>query len=317
MREMGFILKEIIKKGNKMNTKMSANGLSVTINMPEALKGENLHNLPPYAPQSAYVVDEYSGCPNNWMHGSNKSGSFFVPLQFGKGMWFDFTHNESHQYHVAVVTSVQGVNPIIGPMGRKEPASLDLWQIKNTCPEHDCELQQDRYCPQCGYKLPAQNYIATTTGQRLWIDGFRNTNGEVLQYIITEDITRGIAYQTIGDERIWAIGFAFYLSKEPKPYNPRSILRNCSFQFNSANVTMSSAVTTSSVESSKLVEIGAGSRIQQEIGVDPNPIEFWRSEPEALIYVNCVSQEEAQKYINFGKRADKQNGFLQDLKTGN
>ena len=61
--------------------KMRVNGLYASINTPEALKGEEVHNLPPYSPCSAHVVDEYEDCPSNWMHGSDKASSYFVPVE--------------------------------------------------------------------------------------------------------------------------------------------------------------------------------------------------------------------------------------------
>src|ERR1039458_4674977 len=96
------------------NQKMCVNGLYASINTPEALKGEEVHALPPYNPCPVYVVDEYENCPGNWMHGSDKVSSYFVPVKAGKGLWFDFTQSEHHPHHVAVVISVQGINPING-----------------------------------------------------------------------------------------------------------------------------------------------------------------------------------------------------------
>jgi hypothetical protein len=207
------------------NYMMEVNGMKAAINTPEALEGENVFNLPPYEPKTPNVVDEYKACPENWMHGSDKASSYFVSVQKDRGLWFDFTPNEDHTHHVAVAISVQGVNPVTG----QKCTALRLEQYKKQCPIHKVDFQQDRYCPECGYKWPAQNYISTTTGQPLWLDGFRNENGRVRQYIITEEEIKGIASQTIGDDRVWAIGFAFYLSKQPKP-RPQSYrpIQDCS-----------------------------------------------------------------------------------------
>jgi len=210
-----------------MTKKMAVNGLFAEINTPEALIGEGLHSLPPHNRVDTHVVDEHPACPGIWEHGSGKASSYFLSLEAGKGMWFDFTSNQHHKHHVAVVTSVQGINPITG----KPITELCLVQHKTKCPIHDMDFQQDRYCPKCKFKWPAQNYIATTYNEPLWIDGFRNDDGEVRQYIVSEEQARGVAKQIEDKDpkfkRVWAIGFAFYLSKEPKPETPlrlRSIL---------------------------------------------------------------------------------------------
>ena len=351
------------------NRQMQVNGMFAAINTPPALTGDLAHGLPPYGPCNAHAVDEWPGCPDNWEHGSSKASSFFVPVRNGRGMWFDFTANSNHTHDVAIVISVQGVNPITG----KKVTALNLEQYRDTCPECKIAFQQDRYCPQCKYKWPAQNYLASTTGHRMWIDGFRNEQGEVRQYIITEEEMRGVAAQVIGKDRVWAIGFAFYLSQNPKPPPARmGIMRSMSFsaplesdgdtydaeqmgssiQCCSYPMSMGSAGPTgdmgepgpsaqlnamqssaprklraaksyadgSSLRSERLatkLEIGAGSRIIQEHGVDPNPIDYWQSEPIGLIYANYVSEAVAQQIFAAGKRQDKSEGALQGLKVGN
>jgi hypothetical protein len=346
---------------------MQVNGMFAAINTPPALSGDFAHGLPPYGPCSAYAVDEWPSCPDNWEHGSSKASSYFVPVRSDRGMWFDFTANSGHTHNVAVVVSVQGVNPITG----KKVTALNLEQYRDTCPECKITFQQDRYCPQCKYKWPAQNYLASTTGHKMWIDGFRNEQGEVRQYIITEEEMRGVAAQVIGKDRVWAIGFAFYLSKEPKPHPTRGIMRSMSLgadgddqdvvamaQFGlggsavqccsygpkgmsgqsgpsgqSANInslkcyahsTSSVSPSVSPSDSSRQseniatkLEIGAGSRIVQEHGVDPNPIDYWQGEPVGLIYANYISEAVAQQIFAAGKRQDKPEGALQGLKVGN
>ena len=74
------------------NTLMEANGLFATINTPESLTGEDTYGLPPYDECLAFIVDEYQLSPLNWMHGSDKASSYFVPVRSGRGMWFDFTN---------------------------------------------------------------------------------------------------------------------------------------------------------------------------------------------------------------------------------
>jgi hypothetical protein len=51
----------------------------------------------------------------------------------------------------------------------------------------------------------------------LWLDGFRTPDGKVRQYIFTEEEARSVAKHVIGEDRVFAIGVAFYLSKNAKP----------------------------------------------------------------------------------------------------
>jgi len=206
-----------------MNTVMKIKDLTCTLNTPDALKtkkdadgNEIMHSLPPYAPRKAYVVDEYPACPDNWMHGSDKAASYFVPVEAGKGMWLDFNDGcWAHKYHVAIVLSIQGINPISG----QKQTGFGLEQYKKKCPVHDVDFKTDRYCPKCEYKWPAQNYLTTTATPHgeLWLDGFRGPDGKVQQYLFTEDTLKGIAAQIIGKDRVYALGIAFYLSEKEKP----------------------------------------------------------------------------------------------------
>jgi hypothetical protein len=174
-------------------------------------------SLPPGFPVEPYVVDEYLGCPTNWMHGSDISSSYFLEVVAGSGMWLNFNNCYNHTHEVAIVISIQGINPITGQkmIGKNR---LRLEKYNKKCPIHNVDFEQDRFCPKCGYKWPSQNYIATTGTPQgfLWIDGFRNKDGSVRQYIFTEEELKGVASQKIGKERVFAIGIAFYLSKEKK-----------------------------------------------------------------------------------------------------
>jgi len=374
-----------------MSTRMEINGLFAEINMPPALAGDGLHSLPPHCKVQAYPVDEFPACPENWMHGSGKASSYFVPATVNRGMWFDFTMNSGLSYDLAIVVSVQGINPVTG----KKVTQLNLEQYREKCPVHNVAFLQDRFCPECNYAWPAQNYISTTTGQMLWIDGFRNEKGEVRQYIITEDITRGVAAQVIGDDRVWAIGFAFYLSKESRkgpahlgnphwgmsslsmadsgeygadmasldydscvsgpsgptgpcgavgaygPYGDGS--KSLSFNMAStqhvnscscskggmhrslktgggiirAQSMMAPRTTPAPMTQQKMLEIGAGARIDQEIGVDPNPIDYWQAEPIGLIYCNYVDDVMFRQILKAGQRQVKKEGALAGLNVGN
>lgn len=65
------------------------------------------------------------------------------------------------------------------------------------------------------------------------------------------------------------------------------------------------------------LEIGAGARIQQEVGIDPNSIDFWRAEPEGVIYANYVPTAFANQIVAAGQRATKADGPLNGMRVGN
>jgi hypothetical protein len=211
---------------------MKVNGVTCILNMPESVKSdEESDKLPPYEPVTAHVVDEYPACPNSWMHGSSKASSYFVPVKTGRGMWLDFNGNKDNEHEIAVVISVQGVNPITGQKQIGKELRLEKYATK--CPVHDIEFHQDRWCPSCSFKWPAQNFIssvATPNGQ-FWLDGFRSEDGKVRQYIVSPEEAKGVAYNVIDkdkpkeeQERVFAIGVAFYRSKEKKYQSYRTRL---------------------------------------------------------------------------------------------
>jgi len=209
---------------------MEINGLSTDLHMPDAPKGEGVHRLPPCCLQTAYKVDEYPACPDTWMHGSAKAASYFVAIEPGKHLWLDFRKNWSHTHHVAIVCSVQGLNPQTGQFIEK----LILQQFRENCPVHDEPFGADRFCQKCHEteglpsKWQPQNYMTTvshkrTGTQNLWADGWYKDEGKIDGFLVTEETIRGIAAQAEelehnkDKERVFAIGIAFFLSKEPKP----------------------------------------------------------------------------------------------------
>lgn len=339
---------------NHYQAVMEVNGLKCKLNLPKVVKRvknrdgtEGTAGLPPYAPRSAYPVDEYPASPDSWMHGSGESSSYFVPIKSEHGMWLDMTMNSSHTHHVAAVVSVQGVNPITGQ--KADPMRLE--QYRNRCPKHDIEFKQDRFCESCNYKWPAQNYISTNSGSPMWIDGFRTEDGTVRQYYFTEEECKGVAAQIIGKDRVFAIGVAFYLSKEAKPkpkYQPYRGGLYSTYGFGggykcSTNAAMDGfgleslgaansgfkgfAPRSRSLRSAKtgqrakqeveakqkMLEIGAGAKIRQKLGVDPESLDFWQPEPAGLIYINYCDEETADRILAAGKREDHADGFLQGL----
>lgn len=337
-------------------TVMEVNGLKCSLNMPKVVRrikntdgSEGIAKLPPYAPRSAFVVDEFDAAPDCWMHGSGDSSSYFVAIKPEHGMWLDLTDNQHHKHHVAARVTIQGLDPITG--FKIDPLRLE--QYKTKCPKHDVDLQQERYCPECKYKLPPQNYISTNSGSPFWIDGFRTEDGTVRQYYFTEEEAKGVAAQIIGKDRVFAIGIAFYLSKEPKPKPKFSPFRGYAgspiFSMSASGVgtadycadfnaekslsaapkrlasrqrtrrtrgasTKSAEQVKADVEANqKMLEIGAGAKIRQKLGEDPENLDFWQEKPAGIIYINYCDEETATKIIEAGKREDKADGFLNGL----
>lgn len=334
---------------------MEVNGLSCTLNMPPALKsqrdGDGLevaHALPKYAPRTALRVAEYDeACPESWIRGGPDEASYFVPVQAEHGLWLDFNANQRHSHYVAVLISVQGVNPITG-----QPVGDDrLEQYRKKCPVHKTIFGEERFCEKCGYKWDAQNYLAgnATTPGYFWLDGFRAADGVVRQYVFTEETARGVAAQILGEERVFAIGIAFYLSKEPKPPVPtRSSVRNDDWRHMtigasgghelfgssvshrqpirlrrmtlaaSSEVRYKASARNSSLSPTKSLEIAAGAKINQRIYQDPEKLDFWQEEAAGRIYINYCPVELAREIIATGKNdlTAGGEGFMKELVVG-
>ncbi len=396
---------------------MKSNGIYASLNMPEAYKSQlgedetetSIGRLPPYNRRQAFLVDEYPSCPSNWMRSTNVLSSYFVPVQNGHAMWLDFNHNDTNTHHVAVVISIQGINPLTG-LTVETPR---LEQYVNNCPKCDTELKHDRLCPKCDMKYPKQNYLCTnaTLNGFFWIDGFRMANGIISQYIFSEETMRGVASNLIGKDKVYAIGLTFFLSKEAKPlvnqvhgeyfnYLVTSAWNNNAFldikyknAIDNPNVgfgtsaggyttdTLSTVNTrceyysgdridivdnvidmddyrqlksleantisksqcktdiddyrqlksldvntvskpqykTQEISISKKMEIGAGAQINQQIYDDPEKLDYWREDIEAMICINYCSEQDADNIVKNGKVSIDGNskGFLKNIKTGN
>jgi hypothetical protein len=331
---------------------MDVNGLKCSVHAPVAPKGEGTHRLPPRCLVQAYKVDEFPACPANWMHGSSKASSYFFPIDVGKHMWLDFNMNSSHTHHVAIVMSIQGINPITG-----QPSKiLRLEKYKDKCPVHDVDFKQDRFCEKCGFKWPAQNYMTTTSCPfgKFWIDGFF-AQGKVRGFLITEEEKRGVAAQIIGEDRVWAVGVAFYLSKEPKPrpayeryektlgghfgFADYSALESTgggmakSMSFGgtlgdsgqtrsmSAPVRSRGVIRAASASVDvRRAEIAAGAEIDQELSYpDPEDLDFYQDEPVGVIYGNYCFPDDFQKIVEGGTNdmTAGGKGFMKDLNIGN
>lgn len=212
---------------DKADYLMKNNGFSCGFNMPPALSGEQAFSLPPYRRRAPFLVDKYPACPKNWMRSEGKTKSYFVPVVEDSGMWLDLNANDEQPHHVAILISIQGVNPITGlPCN-----DAHLEQYIEECPKHKVKFGPDRYCSKCDYQWPKQNYLSTTgtPSGKLWLDGFRAVNGVVRQYILTAEKMRGVASNIIGKDRVYAVGLSFFVSKEKRPPKPQNILRGNSF----------------------------------------------------------------------------------------
>lgn len=205
---------------------MEANGLKCTLNLPPALRSqfdqadeEEDLGLPPYGERVSFLVDDFEGSPASWMRGSPREASYFVPVRAEHGLWLDFNANSRHLHQVAALVSIQGVNAVTG---LPTEGALRLEQYRERCPRHNEPFGEGRFCQGCGFKWPHQNYLASTGTPRglFWLDGFRAKDGRVRQWVFTEEMARGVAAQVIGDKRVFALGIAFFLSREPKPLPP-------------------------------------------------------------------------------------------------
>jgi len=172
----------------------------------ERLVGEQVFALPPGKRLPVFPIAALPGCPDGWV---KAAGSYVCPVDTNWGLWFDFTMND--EYNTAIIPSVKGMNPITG----QKIDSIRMEQYQNKCPIHNTEFSHGRYCEQCDYKWPAQNYVAYPN--TLWWDGFRSPDGHVRQFFFSEEEKRDIAALVMGKENtVPAFGFVFYTPKNPR-----------------------------------------------------------------------------------------------------
>ena len=187
--------------------------------------------LPPHRPRTSLLTDKYPACPKDWMRSNPGCAeqkqaalkSYFVPVKENSGMWLDFNSNDNHTHHVAILISIQGINPITGlPFN-----GIQLEQYLEKCPKHNKPFGPDRFCADCNFKWPKQNYLCSTgtPSGYLWLDGWRTADGVIRQYIITAEKAFGVANHIAGDKRVYSIGISFFLSKEPRPQQPTRGIR--------------------------------------------------------------------------------------------
>lgn len=184
------------------NTILEHKGFRAQIMKAPRLKGTQVHELPPGTPIEVRSVDEFEHPLPNWLKGP---GNFVVPVGKDDGLWFDLRLNDGE--NTAVLPTIKGMNPVSGR--RTNGFSLERYETK--CPVHEIDFEGVRFCKECGYKWPAQNYVAAPNV--LWWDGFL-TNGKVRQFFFTEDMERSVPEKVIGKEdTVPAFGFAFFRTK--------------------------------------------------------------------------------------------------------
>jgi hypothetical protein len=173
-----------------------APNLGCGVHLPKAFKGADTHSSATSAPVKTYPVSSYPACPSHWLHGDPKHNeiSHVFAAKPDHGLWLDFNTCFAHNHDVAILISIQGINPLTG----RPTTNLKL-------------EKQD--------SAPFQNYLSTAGCPHglLRLDGFLSETGKVRQYLLTTDHFRGIATQILGENRAASIGIAFFLSKNPKP----------------------------------------------------------------------------------------------------
>lgn len=356
---------------------MKLNGFTARIMEADRLVGDTVFGLPPGRPLPVYKVSEFVKKSEAWI---DDEGSFVVPVNPDKGLWFDWTQNDPR--NTAVLPSVKGCNPITGQ--QIDGFVLESYQKK--CPVHGTDLNDDLYCDECGYKLAPQNYVCAPN--ILWWDGFRDKDGTVRQFFFTEDMKRDVAAAMLGKENtVPAFGFAFYTAKEkrlsvkvnddgtftslssPKlddmwfgnslgmahklskgatpgisttlcdmsevnyscnissdtlgfvdtQSNSRGILRSkggvgASMDSFEDSITMYRGPGPDGVESvqvynvqldePKEVAVGAGAQIEQNIERDSYAIESWKDEPDAVMRIYFVFEDEFNQYASHGLKGE-------------
>ena len=181
-------------------------GFKARLMATERLHGEQVFGLPPGTAVPVFPIAALPAAPENW---GRAAGTYVVPVSSEVGLWFDFTMNDP--INTAILLSIKGMNPITG----QKINTIDLEQYKDKCPIHGCNLSHERYCDECGYKLPPQNYVSAPGV--LWVDGTRQPDGTVRQFFFTEDEERDVASAVIGKKNtVPAFGFAFFKPKIPR-----------------------------------------------------------------------------------------------------
>ena len=193
--KLGFSISE------HMQRVMNINGFYASIMKADKKKDDKDTGLPTGIPIPVLPVDYLKVKPDNWIGGM---GSYVIPVDSEWGLWFNFSMNNMRR--TSILNSVKGMNPITG----QRVSGLKLEQYTDKCPVHDVALQHGKYCPECKFKWPEQNYLVDK-----YLDGFRTPDGSVRQFYFTEDMAKSIPELVIGKEdTVPAFGFCFYDLKE-------------------------------------------------------------------------------------------------------
>lgn len=191
------------------------------------------------APSHAWPVYDASRYPDQvppeWVEmATPQRGVYFFgvpPIEDGdRELWFDFCELNRLEHEYAVLILVQGLNAITGlptdegmAMGQYNgPGKAVLEQYNECCPAHGTPLGANRYCEQCGFEWPKQNYVTNAAGpgsvSQFWRDGWRKGDGRVYQFAIRPtEAGVGVAQQILKACRTLAIDIVVFRSKDPKP----------------------------------------------------------------------------------------------------
>lgn len=185
-------------------SEMNVNGFKAGIKRADRLKDiGRAHGLPSGYNIPLYPIENLPGSPLDWVR---EMGSYVVPVDPEWGLWFDWTSNDG--LNTSIVPSVKGMNPITG----LAIDGIRLEQYKTNCPKHNKPFLNNRFCEDCGYSWPMQNYVSSPN--TLWWDGFRQPDGKVRQFFFSADEERDVASHIIGKQNtVPAFGFAFYKTK--------------------------------------------------------------------------------------------------------
>lgn len=302
----------VIPQPRSLLTIPDSDRIGLEVNNPAGLPsigvgaGEYAQGLPPYARIQGYRVDDIPSAPREWQRSGDLRGiptaSYVVGFRRESGLWFDLNALTRLDRDYAVIPSSQGVNGItVEPIGP--------------------ELVLEKF-PGATGDNPPQNYMATTgTPEGLfWIDGFRGTDGTVRQFVLTEDVSRGVAAQLIGEARTHSFGFAIFQSVKPRTPRPTfrrgfGALPPIVAEAQSFGATRGGGVRTLSAAAP---EVGAGAKIRQRIFPDPQDLSYWQPRPVGIIVLHYLWVDELQKLLGAVRTAGRSGeGPLQGLKVGN
>lgn len=304
---------------------MEVNGLGIEVHQPTKNPNRG-RGLAPPAPWPVFSVAQYDDgrLPREWERGGPGKGAFFLGTHSNRELWFNFRRMNSHSHYVAVMVSIQGMSGVTGqpiPEGQ-----IRMEQYRTHCPLHGIEFGSDRFCRECGFKWPHQNYITNAAGDEsvrdFWTDGWRTADGKIRQYVFSlagEGL--GVAEQVLGEQRALAIGFAVFLSKEPKPVETHHRRRGGYFgdglglelessgggahtYGGSTMRSFNAGPTLRRVGAPARVEVSFGREVEQEVYRDPHDLDFWREEPEAIFVITPTDNAWVQEITRNGPTVD-------------